>query len=132
MTQAHDADVLIVGGGLNGASLALALARGGLSSILLDATPTPKRRAPGFDGRAYALAAASVKLMQGLGVWPAVTDKAQPVAAIEIFDGRPGPARLRFERAELDTFPFAVLLEDRFLRRAPVGVRAQREEAVAQ
>lgn len=147
MTQSHDADVLIVGGGLNGASLALALARGGLSSILLDGKPAETRRAPDFDGRAYALAAASVTLMQGLGVWPAVSGQAQAMTAIEIFDGtpgRPGPARLRFEGAELDTFPFAVLLEDRFLRgalldavaaeplvshRAPVTVRAHRTEA---
>jgi 2-octaprenyl-6-methoxyphenol hydroxylase len=146
MTQSHDADVLIVGGGLNGASLALALARGGLSSIVLDGKPTETRRAPGFDGRAYALAAASVKLMQGLGVWGAVSGQAQPMTAIEIFDGtpgRPGPVRLRFEGAELDTFPFAVLLEDRYLRaalldavaaeplvghRAPVTVRAHRAE----
>lgn len=143
----HDADVLIVGGGLNGASLALALARGGLSSILLDGKPIETRRDPGFDGRAYALAAASVKLMQGLGVWGAVSAKAQAMTAIEILDGtpgRPGPVRLRFEGAELDTFPFAVLLEDRFLRRAlldavaaeplishraPVTVQAHRAEA---
>jgi 2-octaprenyl-6-methoxyphenol hydroxylase len=121
MTKPHDADVLIVGGGLAGAALSLALARGGLSSILLDAVPAETRADPGFDGRAYALAAASVNLLRGIGVWGAVAAQAQPMTAIEIFDGeigRPGPVRLRFEGAELDTFPFAVLLEDRFLRPA--------------
>lgn len=121
MTRTHDADVLIVGGGLNGAALALALARGGLSSVLIDATAEGRRREPDFDGRAYALASASVKLLQGLGLWGGVARHSQPMTAIEIFDGvpgRPGPVRLRFEGAELDTFPFAVLLEDRFLRRA--------------
>jgi 2-octaprenyl-6-methoxyphenol hydroxylase len=121
MTKPHDTDVLIVGGGLAGAALSLALARGGLSSILLDTVATETRADPGFDGRAYALAAASVNLLRGIGVWGTVAAHAQPMTAIEIFDGeigRPGPVRLRFEGAELDTFPFAVLLEDRFLRPA--------------
>jgi 2-octaprenyl-6-methoxyphenol hydroxylase len=121
MINSHDADVLIVGGGLAGAALALALARGGLSSILLDALPAETRGKPGFDGRAYALAAASVNLLRGIGVWANVAAHAEAMTAIEIFDGElghPGPVRLRFEGAELDTFPFATLLEDRFLRPA--------------
>jgi 2-octaprenyl-6-methoxyphenol hydroxylase len=87
---------------------------------MLDATPVETRTDPGFDGRAYALASASVRLMQGIGVWGAMARQAQTVSAIEIFDGvpgRPGPVRLRFDGAEIDAFPFAVLLEDRFLRR---------------
>lgn len=116
-----DADVLIAGGGHVGSTLALALARAGLTSCLLDAKPVAQRLDPAFDGRAYALAAASVKLLQALGVWPAVAREAEAMRAIEIFDGeigRPGPPRLRFAGADLDTYPFAVLLEDRFLRRA--------------
>jgi 2-octaprenyl-6-methoxyphenol hydroxylase len=116
-----DCDLLIVGGGNAGAALALAGAKAGLSSLLLDGTPVARRAAPDFDGRAYALAAASVKALEALGVWRAVADKAQPMREIRISDGRlgdPGPVRLRFSGAELDRAPFAVLLEDRFLRGA--------------
>ncbi|HMO72730.1 MAG TPA: 2-octaprenyl-6-methoxyphenyl hydroxylase, partial [Paracoccaceae bacterium] len=55
----HDADILIVGGGLNGPALALAAGQAGLTSVVIDARPAPDRAEPGFDGRAYALAAAS-------------------------------------------------------------------------
>ena len=51
-------DILIVGGGLNGPALALALAQGGLRVTVIDARPAPDRTERGFDGRAYALAIA--------------------------------------------------------------------------
>ena len=116
-----DADLLVVGGGNAGAALALAAAEGGLTVILLDATPVARRTAPDFDGRAYALAAASVKALRALGVWESVAPRAQAMREIRISDGRlgdPGPVRLRFEGAELDRAPFAWLLEDRWLRSA--------------
>ena len=51
-----DADVIIVGGGLNGPALALALARAGLRVTVIDAQPARARAGDAFDGRAYALA----------------------------------------------------------------------------
>jgi 2-octaprenyl-6-methoxyphenol hydroxylase len=122
MTDSHiDADILIAGGGNAGAAMALAAARAGLSALVLDPTPVERRHAPDFDGRAYALAAASVKALDAIGVWSAVAAQAEPMREIRISDGRvgdPGPVRLRFSGAELDRAPFAVLLEDRFLRGA--------------
>jgi 2-octaprenyl-6-methoxyphenol hydroxylase len=64
----RDADILIVGGGLNGPALALALAQAGLRVAVIDARPAPARAEVGFDGRAYALALASKRLLQGIGV----------------------------------------------------------------
>ncbi len=119
MTQSPDADLVIAGGGPAGAALALGAAAAGLSSVLLDPLPADARAAPDFDGRAYSLAAASVSLLRAVGVWGAVAHDAQPMAAIELFDGRlgdPGPVRLRFDGQGGE--PFAVLLEDRFLRGA--------------
>jgi len=121
MTQSFDTDILIIGGGANGAAFALAAAKAGLRSVLLDASPEARRRDPGFDGRAYALAAASMNFLRAVAVWPMVAAHAQPFSAIEIYDGRlgdPGPLRLRFERDALDRAPFAALLEDRYLRNA--------------
>jgi 2-octaprenyl-6-methoxyphenol hydroxylase len=124
-----DADVLIVGGGVVGLSLALAVDAAGLSVALLDRTAAERRAEPDFDGRAYALAAASVKAFEALGVWPAVAAHAEPMREILISDGRPGrPGRalLRFDGAELDRAPFAMLLEDRWLRRALLEAVAAR------
>ena len=52
----QDADIIIVGGGLNGCAAALALAQIGQDVILIDAQPKEIFKAPEFDGRGYALA----------------------------------------------------------------------------
>ena len=65
----YDSDILIAGGGLNGPALALALAQNGLSVTVIDAREAPLRANVGFDGRAYALALGSQRLLSALGLW---------------------------------------------------------------
>ncbi|OYX19208.1 MAG: 2-octaprenyl-6-methoxyphenyl hydroxylase [Rhodobacterales bacterium 32-66-9] len=114
-----DADILIAGGGLNGPALALALAQGGFRVTVVDARPAPARAEAGFDGRAYALAIASVRLLTAIGVWPRVADKAQPMLKIKASDGRAGdgaaPFFLHFDAAEIEEGPMGQMLEDRHL-----------------
>lgn len=114
-----NSDVIIVGGGLNGPALALALAQGGLSVTVIDTRPAPARAEAGFDGRAYALAIASKRLLSVLGVWPSVADHAQPILQIKASDGRAGqgaaPFFLNFDHAEIEEGPMGFMLEDRFL-----------------
>ncbi len=118
----HDADILIVGGGLNGPCLALACAQAGLSSIVIDALPEDVRQGAGFDGRSYALALASVRMLRALGLWDGLEDHAQPILQIKASDGRAGegaaPFFLHFDSAELEEGPMGHMLEDRYLRRA--------------
>jgi 2-octaprenyl-6-methoxyphenol hydroxylase len=64
-------DVVIVGGGLVGASLALALERSGLDVAMLEAAP-PGRLPEVFDQRNLSLADASVNALDALGVLPAL------------------------------------------------------------
>ncbi len=117
-----DADILIVGGGLNGPALALALASGGLSSVIIDALPLATRRKPAFDGRAYALSLTSVRMLQVLGIWQAVQGESQPMLDIKVSDGKPneGAAALHvhFDHNEIAEGPMGHMLEDRYLRRA--------------
>ncbi|MEX3017071.1 FAD-dependent monooxygenase [Gymnodinialimonas hymeniacidonis] len=117
-----DADILIVGGGLNGPCLALACAQAGLSSIVLDALPEETRTEHDFDGRAYALALASVRMLGALGIWDEVADHAQPMLEIKASDGRAGegaaPFFLHFDHAEIEEGPMGHMLEDRYLRGA--------------
>lgn len=114
-----DTDIVIVGGGLNGPALALALAQGGFRVTVIDARPAPARGERGFDGRAYALAVASKRLLTGIGLWSGVAEKAQPILRIKASDGRAGsgasPFFLDFNSAELEEGPMGFLLEDRFL-----------------
>ena len=118
--MARDCDVIIVGGGLNGPLLALALAQGGLTSVVLDAHSSEARAEPGFDGRSYALALASRRLLAALGLWDGLAARAQPIKAIKISDGRPseGASRhfLHFDGQEIDEGPMGHILEDRYLR----------------
>ncbi|MCU0816101.1 MAG: UbiH/UbiF/VisC/COQ6 family ubiquinone biosynthesis hydroxylase [Cypionkella sp.] len=122
----HDADILIVGGGLNGPALALALAQGGLSVTVVDARPAPDRAELGFDGRAYALAIASRRLLSVIGIWPRVADKVQPMLRILTSDGGSrSPARLAFDSAEIEEGPMGFMLEDRHLYRAFLDAMAE-------
>jgi 2-octaprenyl-6-methoxyphenol hydroxylase len=125
----HDSDLLIVGGGLNGPALALAAAQAGLSSTVIDALPEPTRKNAAFDGRAYALALASVRLLQNLGIWHRVAENAQPMLEIKVSDGRagegPSPFFLHFDHAEIEEGPMGHMLEDRYLRRALIEAMAE-------
>lgn len=114
-----DTDILIAGGGLNGPALALALAQGGFRVTVIDARPAATRAEADFDGRAYALAIASVRLLKAIKVWETVADKSQPMLEIKASDGRSGegaaPFFLHFDAAEIEEGPMGHMLEDRFL-----------------
>ena len=77
-------DILIVGGGLNGPTLALAAAKAGLRSTVIDARPEGTRRSDNFDGRSYALALASVRMLNALGLWDGLKANAQPMTEIKV------------------------------------------------
>lgn len=119
----YDSDILIVGGGLNGPTQALALAQAGFSVTVVDALPRVAQASDNFDGRAYALALASQRLLDRIGIWDQVSDQAQPMLEIKVSDGRAGegpltPFFLHFDHAELEEGPMGYMLEDRYLRRA--------------
>lgn len=116
----HSCDIAIVGGGLNGSALALAAAQIGLRVALIDQHSTQVHKTDNFDGRSYALALASQRMMRALGLWDAVTDHAQPMHEIKVTDGRIGDGRvflgLHFDSAEIEEGPMGHMLEDRYLR----------------
>ncbi|WP_254430567.1 MULTISPECIES: FAD-dependent monooxygenase [unclassified Ruegeria] len=115
-------DILIVGGGLNGPALALALAQTGHSVAVIDALSEMVRKNAAFDGRAYALALASQRLLDAIGIWERVEDHAQPMLEIKVTDGHagagPSPFFMHFDHAEIEEGPMGYMVEDRHLRRA--------------
>ncbi|WP_254440685.1 FAD-dependent monooxygenase [Ruegeria sp. HKCCA6837] len=127
MTQASD--ILIVGGGLNGPALALALAQTGHSVTVIDALAEKVRKNAAFDGRAYALALASQRLLDAIGVWDRVSEHAQPMLEIKVTDGHagtgPSPFFMHFDHAEIEEGPMGYMVEDRHLRRAFLGAMAE-------
>ena len=120
--MSNETDILIVGGGLNGPALALALAQAGLRSTVIDALPRGVQTDDNFDGRGYALALASKRLLAGIGVWSDVAPQSQPMLDLKVTDGRAGegplsPFFLHFDHTEIEEGPMGFMLEDRFLRR---------------
>jgi 2-octaprenyl-6-methoxyphenol hydroxylase len=113
-------DVIIVGGGLNGPCLALALASGGVNSLVLDATPRAERLRADFDGRAYALSVSSRRMLAALGLWKDLSSRAEAINDIRISDGRAGEGAafwsLHFDHREIEEGPMGHLIEDRWLR----------------
>jgi 2-octaprenyl-6-methoxyphenol hydroxylase len=89
-------DILIVGGGLVGASLACALAPRGLRIAVIEAVPFASDRQPSYDERTLALAYGSRRIFDGLGVWGEIERLgATPIRRIHISDrGRFGFTRL--------------------------------------
>ncbi|MEX0338494.1 MAG: FAD-dependent monooxygenase [Arenibacterium sp.] len=113
-------DIIIVGGGLNGPILALALAKSGHPVVVIDALDLPVLQDPEFDGRAYALALTSQRMLTALGLWEALADSAQPMLEIKVTDGHagqgPSPFFMHFVHAEIEEGPMGYMVEDRHLR----------------
>ena len=110
------ADVLISGGGLVGATLALALARHGLSSIVVDPLAPATTLAPQFDGRASAIASASWRMLEAIGLGPMLEPHGCPIERIWVSDGLK-PGELDFAPPEGDG-PLGLMFENRRLRLA--------------
>jgi len=110
-----DADVIIIGGGLVGSTLALALARHDVSSIVVDSQDLDLTVLPAFDGRASAVASASARMLRALGLGGVFDADGCAIKAIRVTDGI-APQFLHFEAGEGD--PLGIMLENRLLRAA--------------
>jgi 2-octaprenyl-6-methoxyphenol hydroxylase len=88
-------DIAIVGGGMVGASLAVALEGLNLRVALIEAVPHDSAAQPSFDERTTALSNGSRRILDTLGVWSAVSRDAAPIRKIHVSDqGRFGFARV--------------------------------------
>lgn len=113
-------DVCILGAGPVGGTLAAGLATTGVRTAVVDAAPLPPMELPAFDGRAYAIAATSRRLLDAAGVWGRLPEEPCAIHGIRVADGRPGerasPLGLHFDHAELAGEPFGWMVEARALR----------------
>jgi 2-octaprenyl-6-methoxyphenol hydroxylase len=118
--MSRQTDVVIGGGGMVGATLALALAQGGLKVIVVDPVPPAAATDAKFDGRVSALSYSSQRMFQALGVWPQLEKDAQPILDILVTDaplgGAPSPFSLHFDSSEIGR-PMGAIAENRYIRR---------------
>jgi 2-octaprenyl-6-methoxyphenol hydroxylase len=123
------ADIIVVGGGMAGATLALALRSGGLEPVLVERAPMSDQWDETFDGRASAVAFSAFRQWRTLGLGARLEPHVQRIEQILVTDGRspgasspgaPSPFALRFDSAEIadraDGEPLGYMLENRRIR----------------
>ena len=88
-------DLVILGGGLVGMTLALAAAKKGISTHVVDRADPAELTAEGFDGRASAISTASWNLFTNIGIAPALESFACPISRIAVSD-QLKPGRIDF------------------------------------
>jgi 2-octaprenyl-6-methoxyphenol hydroxylase len=102
-------DVAIVGGGMVGASFALALRGTRLRVLLVEGIAPDSARQPSFDERTTALGNGSRQIFESLGVWDAMVGESAAIRSIHVSDaGRFGVARLEAQEQGVDAFGYVV------------------------
>jgi 2-octaprenyl-6-methoxyphenol hydroxylase len=110
-----DTDVIILGGGLVGATLAVALDVHGISTIVIDPADPAVTLAPGFDGRASAVASASHRMLDAIGVGTTLAGQGCAIRQIRVSDGLE-PGALDFVPAA-DDGALGTMYENKLIRR---------------
>jgi 2-octaprenyl-6-methoxyphenol hydroxylase len=109
MQESTDFDIAIVGGGMVGASLAVALLPLALRTVLIESIPFGGTAQPSFDERSTALSNGSRRILSGIGVWSDVAAEATPIRRIHVSDqGRFGFARLDAQEQGVEALGFVV------------------------
>ncbi len=119
MAVVQDYDVIIVGGGMTGASLALALADSSLSIALIDQealSPEPVAPSSMYTPRVSALTEASINLFKNLGVWSFMTDQRTcPYSQMFVWDNE-GTGAIEFDADSVSKTSIGSIVENKVIR----------------
>lgn len=111
----HDADIIIIGGGLIGLTQALALAANGISSHVIDHADPARMLELRFDGRTSAISSSSMRLFEAMGLGASLEGNGCPIEQIWVSDGLK-PGAIDFVPNTDDGF-LGQMFENSFLRR---------------
>lgn len=95
----YDYDVVIIGGGLVGGSLACALSGSGLRVAVVEAVAAQAAEQPSYDERVIALSLGSRRIFESIGLWPDIAPEAEPIRRIHVSE-RGSCAMARLDQAE--------------------------------
>ncbi|MAH84301.1 MAG: 2-octaprenyl-6-methoxyphenyl hydroxylase [Rhodospirillaceae bacterium TMED8] len=110
-----DVDLLIIGGGLVGSVLAVALENTPIKTCIIDKGEDIDLSDADFDGRAFAISASNKNLLAAIGLWPVLEKDASPILEIRVSDG-PSLLALHFDHKDVGDQPMGIMLENRHLR----------------
>ncbi|MGH8634329.1 MAG: UbiH/UbiF family hydroxylase [Burkholderiales bacterium] len=115
----HEFDVVIIGGGLVGLSLARALAGSGLRQALIEPqSPAPLPSDDSWDGRIYALSPGSAAFLEDCGAWQQLSqERFTRVEAMRVYGDEPD-ARIEFSAYDAGLRELAFIVESRRLQQA--------------
>jgi 2-octaprenyl-6-methoxyphenol hydroxylase len=108
-------DVIILGGGLVGLTLAAALDSSGLSTVVVDPADPAQRVTAAFDGRTSAVSSSSMRMLETIGVVGMLAEPGCPIRRIAVADGLE-PGGLHFDADEDEALGW--MHENRHLRAA--------------
>tara|TARA_B100000530_G_scaffold111475_1_gene69552 strand:- start:1704 stop:2942 length:1239 start_codon:yes stop_codon:yes gene_type:complete len=115
-------EVIVVGGGLAGMTLACALADRGIVTAVIERFDPLDMKTAEFDGRTTSIAHGSAQVLKGIGLWPLVQNVAEPILDIRVADGHPtrgvSPFFLHYDHNEVGSDPFGYIIENRKIRDA--------------
>ena len=117
-------ELIVVGGGLVGLTLAIACAEAGIDVAVIDREDPATMLAEPFDGRTTAIAHGSRQVLAGIGLWPLVAAEAEPILEIRVADGG-SPLFLHYDHHDIGDQPLGYIVENRVLRRALMARAAQ-------
>ena len=120
-TKPLDADILVIGGGLSGGTLSLALAQNGFRVATVDKEDMTGWVDRGFDGRASAIALSSQQVLAGVGIWDIIKDETAPIKDIRVADGE-SPLFLHYDSEQLGDEPFGYMVENRSIRKGLINL----------
>ncbi len=109
-----DYDLIIVGGGMVGASLACALNNTKLRIAVIEAVPLRAASQPSYDDRSVALSYGTRRVFSGMGLWESLADSATPIRKIHVSD-RGHFGMLRMDAARYDFEALGYVVENRAL-----------------
>ena len=112
----HDADVIVVGGGLAGLTLAAFLGQSGVSVICIDREDPAATLKAAFDGRTTAISWGSRQILEKTGIWERLAPASCPINTIQILDGE-SPVLLQFAHTEVEGRTFGWIAENLDMRR---------------
>ncbi len=108
--RSSDYDIIIVGGGMVGASLAAALQPLPLSVAVIEAYPPSSDAQPSYDDRTTAISYGSQQIFSGMQIWSGLSENAVPIRAIHVSDqGRFGFTRITAAEQGLDALGYTLV-----------------------
>ncbi len=119
--KARNVDVVIVGGGMVGLTLACALKDTDLNVVIIERSESEARLSLGRDCRVSAIVAGTVDMLHGIGVWSQMEAQTQAIAAMRIWDDQRFGS-IRFEAEEIERDALGYLVENSLLTHALLDV----------